>query len=134
MEEIKVYKNAIILGIFALILCVLAVYIDSLKSEITQLRSDLKDNQVELANKKLEVERYRTKVDKQNKQIALQKSNEKLQSDKLAKWKAKPPEIKYKVIEKIREVHSNDCKKIKAQLDTIKHIDFHKLQQDATGD
>ena len=121
------YKN-IIVGIATLLLVIgLYFYIHTLKTQIQDLRSQLTQNQVELANYKLESGRYKNALNLQNKQIEELKVSKDNAQDRLNKWKALPPKVKYKTIIKIREVKSNDCKDIKRVLDSIKLIDPNKL-------
>lgn len=125
--QLNIYKNLIIGGVVVALLVGLYFYVYSLKVQINGLRSDLKDSYVELANSKLEATRYKSALDAQNKEIEALKVNEKLANDKLSKWKALPPKIKYKTIAKIREIKSNDCKQIKATIANVRHIDFSSL-------
>ena len=126
-QQLKVYENIIIGLITVVFVAGLYFYICSLKTQIKDLKESLRDNQVALANYKLESTRYKNEVDNQNKEVELLRLNEKLSLAKLAKWKNKSADIKYKTIYKIREVHSNECEAIKKQLDNIKLIDFSSL-------
>jgi hypothetical protein len=123
--QLNVYKNLIVGGV--VLLLGLYFYIHSLKSEIVNLNNMLKDNQIELANAKLQSNRYKSAIDMQNVHIEQLELNEKLANAKLRKWKNSKPEVKYRTITKIREVKSDDCKKIKEQLDIVKHTNFNSL-------
>ena len=58
-------------------------------------------------------------------EIAIDKE---LAMSKLEEWKAKPPQVRYEVIYKDREViKSNDCEDIKNRLDDVRVIDFNSL-------
>ena len=121
------YKNLIVSGVTLLLLIGLYFYIHTLKTQIQDLRSQLTQNQVELANYRLQSERYKNAIDIQNKQINELKVSKDNALDKLSKWKALPPKVKYKTITKIREVKSNDCKDIKNTINAIRNIDYNSL-------
>ena len=122
------YKNLIVSGVTLLLLIGLYFYIHTLKTQIQDLRSQLTQNQVELANYRLQSERYKNAIDIQNRQVNELKVSKDNALDKLSKWKALPPKIKYRTITKIREVKSNDCKDIKNTINAIRNIDYNSLQ------
>ena len=121
------YKNLVVGGVTLLLVIRLYFYIHTLKTQIQDLRSQLTQNQVELANYRLQSERYKNAIDIQNRQINELKVSKDNALDKLNKWKALPPKIKYRTITKIREVKSNDCKDIKNTINAIRNIDYNSL-------
>ena len=125
--QLNMYKNLILGGVVIALLAGLYFYIHSLKVQIDDLQDNLKDSYVETANLQLQSERYRNALDIQNKEIKLMGINAQVAKEKLSKWKAKPAEVRYKVIYKIRKVKSNDCEDIKTQLDSIRHLDYEQL-------
>jgi len=126
-EQVKAYKEMITAIIIIIVSIVGYIYISSLKSQITTLRGDLKDSQVELANYKLESTRCKNSLENQNESIESLKANEALNLAKLKKWKEKPTNDRYKVIRKIVEVESNECKDIKNVLNAVPTIDYNSL-------
>jgi len=125
--QLKIYKNMIFAGVVLVLLAGLYFYIHSLKTQINDLKVEIQATQVKLANSQLEATRYKSALDKQNIMIENLKVSKNNALNELEKWKAKKPEVKYKVIEKIRKVKSNECKDIKNTLDDIRHLDFHSL-------
>ena len=125
--QLNMYKNLILGGVVIVLLAGLYFYIHSLKVQIDTLQDNLKDSYVEAANLKLQSERYRNALDAQNKEIEEARVDKQLAIKKLSEWNAKPAEVRYKVIYKIREVKSNDCEDIKTQLDSIRHLDYEQL-------
>jgi len=125
--QLNIYKNLIIGSIVFTLILGLYFYIHLLKLQIDNLQNTLKDSYMEAANLKLQSERYKNILDVQSKEIEDARINESLAKKKLLEWRAKPPSIKYKIITKIREVKSNDCKDIKNTIDAIRHIDYDKL-------
>ena len=120
-------KNLIAFGAIFVAVIGLYFYIHSLKSDIQELYFKLERSKTELANTKLEAERYKNALDKQSEKIESLKSDIKNKTKILVKWKTLPPRIKYKTITKIREVQSDECKDIKAQLDSIRKFDYNSL-------
>jgi len=127
LAQLKVYKNIIFAGVVLVLLAGLYFYIHSLKTQISDLKVEIQATQVKLANSQLEATRYKSALDKQSIMIENLKVSKNNALNELSKWKAKKPEVKYKVIEKIRKVKSNECKDIKNTLDDIRHLDFHSL-------
>jgi len=125
--QLNMYKNLIVGGIVVALIVGLYFYVHSLKVQISGLRSDLKDSYVELANSKLEATRYKSALDAQSGKIEALKVNKDKADKKLAEWKAKPAEIRYNTIYKIRKVRSNDCKQIKATINSIRNIKYSDL-------
>ena len=126
--QLDIYKNFIITGVVALVITGGVLYVNGLKRDIRSLESTLKDNQIELANEKLQSTRYESALDKQNTQIDKLKIDKSTSAETLAKWKALPAEVKYKVIYKTSEVvKSNECQDIKNRIDNIRNIDFKQL-------
>jgi len=127
MFQIGVYKNMVIAGVVGIIVFALYFYIHGLNNKIDDLESSLMKNQVKLANTKLESTRYKAALDSQNKEIEQLRAHTTLAEAKLKKWKNRPPDIKYKVIYKTREVKSNECSDIKSVIDGVRAIDFSSL-------
>jgi hypothetical protein len=125
--QIQVYKNLILGGIILAAIAGLYFYISGLKSDIKDLKITMLETQNKLVNEKRQSSLYRTTLKNQSKQIELLKVNTKLAKTKLQKWKAQPPQVRYKVIYKNREVKSNDCKDIKSTIDSIRSIDYSSL-------
>jgi len=128
LNQLKIYENFIIGGLLIVASLVIYFYVNGYKAEITRLKTELKDTQLELANTKLESERFKNKVDEQNKNIEILKASEKLQLAKLKKIQNQKPSVRYKIIEKIREVKSDECKDIQNVLDSVRHINPQLLQ------
>lgn len=125
--QFTIYKNMIMAGIAGVLLVSLYFYIHGLHQDIEALKKSLLTNQVKLANSKLQSTRYKAALDSQNKEIEGLKAQRTLAESKLKKWKSKPPDVKYKVIYKVREVKSDDCKDIKNVIDTVRHFDYNSL-------
>jgi len=119
----------VLLGAIGILIVVIGAYfyVKTMKGTITRLRGQLGDSQVEIANLKLESTRYKNAVEVQNKSIKVLEASEKLSLAKLRKWKEQKPEIRYKVIQNIEEMKSDDCKDIKNTIDSIRSIDFRSL-------
>ena len=103
------------------------VYQRSLKDYINELKYELATTQTELANRKLESTRLKNSLDKQTEKVRQLKASEKLNLAKLQKWKNKKPEVRYRHIETIRKVQSNECKDIKDTIDAVSNLDFKLL-------
>ena len=125
--QLAIYKNMIMAGIVGIFVIGLYFYIHGLNKNIEALKKSLLQNQVKLANSKLESTRYKAALDSQNKEIERLKVQENIAEVKLKKWKSKPPDVKYKVIYKVREVKSDDCKDIKNVINSVRHIDYNSL-------
>jgi len=128
LNQLKIYENFIIVGLLVVASVVIYFYIDEYKSEISRLETKLNKSQLELANTKLESERFKNVVEEQNKNIETLKASEKLQLAKLKKIQSQKPSVRYKIIEKIREVKSDECKDVQNVLDSVKHINPKLLQ------
>ena len=102
-------------------------YQRSLKVRLNELKFELAGTQTELANSKLESHRLKSSLDKQTEKVRQLKASEKLNLAKLQKWKNKKPEVRYKNIETIREVQSNECRDIKDTIDAVSNLDFKLL-------
>jgi len=114
-------------GVVVALLFGLYFYVHSMKVQISGLRNDLKDSYVELVNSKLKATRYKSALDAQSSNTETLKVNKQKVDRKLAEWKAKPAEIRYNTIYKIRKVKSNGCKQIKATINNIRHIKYNDL-------
>jgi len=125
--QLNVYKNLIMSGMVVALLIGLYFYVHSLKVQIAGLRNDLKDSYIELANSRLEGSRYKAALDKQSSKIEMLELDKQKADKKLAEWKAKPAEIRYNTIYKIRKIKSNDCKKLHEQISAVKRINYSDL-------
>jgi len=125
--QLQIYKNLILGVAVAAAIAGLYFYISGLKSDIKDLKITVLETQNKLVNEKRQSSLYRTTLEKQSKQIEQLEAHTKIAKAKLKKWKSKPPDIKYKVIYKTREIKSNDCKDIKSTIDSIRSIDFSSL-------
>ena len=125
--QLQIYKNLILGVAVAAAIAGLYFYISGLKSDIKDLKITVLETQNKLVNEKRQSSLYKTTLEKQSKQIEQLEAHTKLAKAKLKKWKSKPPDIKYKVIYKTREIKSNDCKDIKSTIDSIRSIDFSSL-------
>jgi len=121
------YKNLFLGACMFTLVLGLYFYIHSLKRQISELQSNLKDSYTEVANYKLQSNRYRTALDSQNAHIEALEASKELAEAKLRKWKNQKPEVKYRTITKIREVHSDDCKAIKNIINDIRKLDYNEL-------
>ncbi|MEN4053764.1 hypothetical protein [Sulfurimonas sp. NWX79] len=127
MFQIGVYKNMVIAGVIGIIVFALYFYIHGLNNKIDDLERSLMKNQVKLANTKLESTRYKAALDSQNKEMEMLRAQTTLSEAKLKKYKSKPPEVRYKVIYKTREVKSNECSDVQSVIDGVRAIDFSSL-------
>jgi len=127
LSQIGLYKNMIIAAVIAAVVFGIYLYINSLNNDIDDLKKSLMQNQVKLANTKLESTRYKAALDSQNKEIEQLRAYTTLAEAKLKKWRNRPPDIKYKVIYKTREVKSDECSDIKSVIDGVRAIDFSSL-------
>ena len=123
-----IYKIKILaIVIFTLIIAFVGMYLyaDVLKSEVTTLNTSLNT-----ANSLLVVERannttLKASIDSQNIEIEKNKINLSKKMEELEEWKSRPPDIKYKTIEKIiKQGDSNECENIKNMLDDIRNTSF----------
>ena len=137
-EQLKVYRGIASIAIIGILAISFYFYIAGFKSEISNLKHDksklqktLEDSYLELANEKLQSTRYKSALDNQNAHIKALELNETLANAKLRKWKEQKPEVRYRTITKIREVKSDDCKKIKSVIDDIRHTDISSLYDKA---
>jgi len=127
LERIEVYKNMII-GIFILVIAaILYFYIDGLNDEISSQRTRIEKMKSDAVISDLEISQLKESLNKQNKAIKTLKNSNELKLKELKKWQSQKPNVKYKTITKIREVQSDECKDIKAQLDAIKRSDINRL-------
>ena len=125
--QLEVYRKLLVGGLIAVVVMAGYVYVHRLQTQIKKLDGRLKDSYIELANEKLQSTRYKAALDAQNKEIEGIRRNERLAKDRLAKWKALPPKIKYKTIVKIRKVKSDDCEEVKRVIDSVRSIDYDRL-------
>lgn len=127
LAQLNVYKNLAIGGVVLLLALSAYFYVHDLQEQILTLNSSLKDSYIEVANEKLQSSRYKSSLDSQNKGIELSKVSQAEARDKLRKWRAKPPEVRYITITKIREVKSDECEDIRKVINSVKLIDFNSL-------
>jgi len=124
--------NTIIYAGVGLILAIFAAFIwnefQNKNLEIANLNTAVSEYETLVA--KLEASNAQTKalITKQNEVIEEITTDRELALNKLEEWRAKPPQVKYEVIYKDREViKSDDCKDIKNRLDDVRTIDFNSL-------
>jgi len=125
IPQARIYVTAIV--VLSLLLG-LYFYIHSLKEQITTLREHLYAKNMEIANLQLESERCEAAISQQNKAIEEVRTREMQAKKELQAWKNKKPEVKYKVITKIREVKSDECADIKRVINSVRNLDFSSLQ------
>ena len=118
------YKSLLI---GALVIFSTLFYIYNLKSQINTLQLQVKDCYVDIANYKLSNERLKNSLNIRNSEVEDAKLNEEVADKKLKDWLAKPQKVKYKVITKIREIKSDDCKDIKQQLKAVRDFNISSL-------
>ena len=127
LAQIKLYKNLIGIGAMILALGGLYFYIGSLKTKIDKLEIKVSQWQVKYTNEQRQSDLLRNSVKNQNDEIERLKVDKQQAIKKLNEWRAKPAEIKYKTITKIREVKSNECKDIKSAIDSVRKLDYNSL-------
>lgn len=121
------YKDMIVLIITSALFIMLGTYIYTLKERNKELKSDIKQYEYDNFVAKQNTLICEQALEKQNKEIEILKVAEEIKRVELRNWKNKPPNIKYKIIEKIREVKSNECNDTKSTLDGIRTINFNEL-------
>jgi len=124
---LSVYKNMIAVGVVVALIGGLYFYVHGLKVQIAGLRSDLKDSQLDVANSRLEVVRFKRMTDKQSDMIKAMEVDRVAKIAELSEWKSKKPEVRYKVITKIREVKSDECSDVENVLDAVRTVQYGDL-------
>lgn len=124
-EKYKIKILAIV--IFTLIIAFIGMYLysDTLKKEVSDLNTSLNTATSLLAVEKANNVTLKAALDFQNTEIEKNKIDLDEKKKELEEWKNKPPDIKYKTIEKIiKQGDSNECENIKNMLDDIRNTSF----------
>ena len=106
-------KKLISIGIILIIIGLVSVYIASLKFEISSLESDKNELNTQLVECMSKIKEITTSKEDMEKQ--------------LKKLKDMRPKIKYRTIEKIREVKSDACEQTKNVLTEVRKLNFDDL-------
>lgn len=124
-EKYKIKILAIV--IFTLIIAFIGMYLyaDALKKEVSDLNTSLNTATSLLAVEKANNVTLKAALSSQNIEIEKNKIDLDEKKKELEEWKNKPPNIKYKTIEKIiKQGDSNECENIKNMLDDIRNTSF----------
>lgn len=127
IPQFFINKNILVGLILAGVTAYLYSYVSGLKRDIMSLEVKVTKLQKDVVFKTLEKERLETAIQKQNYLIENLRAKESKAKRELAKWNSLPPKVKYKVITKIREVKSDDCKDIKNVINAVRNIDYNSL-------
>lgn len=123
-----IYKIKILaIVIFTLIIAFIGMYLyaDALKKEVSDLNTSLNTATSLLAVEKANNVTLKAALSSQNIEIEKNKIDLDEKKKELEEWKNKPPNIKYKTIEKIiKQGDSNECENIKNMLDDIRNTSF----------
>lgn len=124
--------NTIIYAGVGLILAIFAAFIwnefQNKNLEIANLNTAVSEYETLVAKLEASNAQSKTLITKQNEVIEEITTDKELALNKLKEWRAKPPQVRYEVIYKDREViKSNDCEDIKSRLDDVRVIDFNSL-------
>lgn len=114
-------------GVILIIVMAISAYILTLKKDISNLTHERDGLNVAIANYRLENVNLKNSIEKQNNAIKELKASREKALMQIAEWHKQAPEIKYKVIEKIREVKSNECYELKDISDAIRNINYNDL-------
>lgn len=124
----EIYKIKILaIVIFTLIIAFIGMYlyVDTLKKEVSDLNTSLNTATSLLAVEKANNVTLKAALSSQNIEIEKNKIDLDEKKKELEEWKNKPPNIKYKTIEKIiKQGDSNECENIKNMLDDIRNTSF----------
>ena len=124
----EIYKIKILaIVIFTLIIAFIGMYLyaDALKKEVSDLNTSLNTATSLLAVEKANNVTLKAALSSQNIEIEKNKIDLDEKKKELEEWKNKPPNIKYKTIEKIiKQGDSNECENIKNMLDDIRNTSF----------
>lgn len=128
LNLLGIYKIKILaIVIFTLIIAFIGMYLytDALKKEVSDLNTSLNTATSLLAVEKANNVTLKAALDFQNTEIEKNKIDLDEKKKELDEWKNKPPNIKYKTIEKIiKQGDSNECENIKNMLDDIRNTSF----------
>lgn len=114
----------IVAFLFAIVLC-LGVYSRVLYTDNKVLNTTITTLSSEIAVKEVEKVGLKSSLKSQNIEIEKNKIDLDEKKKELEEWKNKPPDIKYKTIEKIiKQGDSNECENIKNMLDDIRNTSF----------
>lgn len=124
--------NTIIYAGVSLILAIFAAFIwnefQNKNLEIANLNTAVSEYETLVAKLESSNAQSKTIITKQNEAIEEITTDRELALSKLEEWKAKPPQVRYEVIYRDREIiKSNDCEDIKSRLDDVRVIDFNSL-------
>lgn len=123
-----IYKIKILaIVIFTLIIAFIGMYlyVDTLKKEVSDLNTSLNTATSLLAVEKANNVTLKAALSSQNIEIEKNKIDLDEKKKELEEWKSRPPDIKYKTIEKIiKQGDSNECENIKNMLDDIRNTSF----------
>lgn len=124
----EIYKIKILaIVIFTLIIAFIGMYLyaDALKKEVSDLNTSLNTATSLLTVEKANNVTLKAALSSQNIEIEKNKIDLDEKKKELEEWKNKPPDIKYKTIEKIiKQGDSNECENIKNMLDDIRNTSF----------
>lgn len=124
----EIYKiKILVVIIFTLITAFIGMYlyVDALKKEVSDLNTSLNTATSLLAVEKANNVTLKAALSSQNIEIEKNKIDLDEKKKELEEWKNKPPNIKYKTIEKIiKQGDSNECENIKNMLDDIRNTSF----------
>ena len=124
----EIYKIKILVAIIVALICALVgsyLYSNTLKDEIDDLNISLNTTKSLLVVEKANNVTLKAALSSQNIEIEKNKIDLDEKKKELEEWKNKPPNIKYKTIEKIiKQGDSNECENIKNMLDDIRNTSF----------
>lgn len=124
----EIYKIKILVAIIVALICALVgsyLYSNTLKDEIDDLNISLNTTKSLLVVEKANNVTLKAALSSQNIEIEKNKIDLDEKKKELEEWKNKPPDIKYKTIEKIiKQGDSNECENIKNMLDDIRNTSF----------
>lgn len=128
LNIIKQYETLIATFVLTFLLTIiigLVINLNSLKNKVETLTNDLNKINSLLVVEKANNTTLKASIDSQNIEIEKVSINLDEKMKELEEWKNKPPNIKYKTIEKIiKQGDSNECENIKNMLDDIRNTSF----------
>lgn len=115
--------SLLILSIFTL------QYIKTQRQEtkIANLNTELAHSEMTVSKMQNSNEQMLRTINMQNEEMSKLSVDLDKARQSLDEWKRKPPEVRYEVIYKIREVKSNDCNTTKDVLNSIRNLDYSRL-------
>jgi len=115
--------SLLILSIFTL------QYIKTQRQEtkIANLNTEIAYNEITISKLKNGNEELKKAINISNEKLSKISVDLDKARQTLDEWKRKPPEVRYEVIYKIREVKSNDCNTTKDVLNSIRNLDYSRL-------